>query len=157
MITSWLSVVHGLMERTESLWRQWEHFASARRTILAVTANFRCKTTLRILSIEEGWRILFAESLEDGVRLQYSNRICILVYDCDLPGVEWRQGLRILLAVNEPVLPIVISSVPDAPFRSEVLNLGGYDVSRNPLEPECFVPLVNGALALAGTIDSLQP
>jgi DNA-binding response OmpR family regulator len=156
MTSTWRSAVNGLRERTGSLWRRWEQFTSARRTVLAVTKDIRCRTNLRIYSLEQGWRILFAESLEDALRLQYLGRICVLVYDCDLPGIDWRRGLRTLLAVNDPLVPIVISSLPNSRFRSEVLNFGGYDVARNPLEPERFVPLVNGALALAGSIDSLE-
>jgi DNA-binding response OmpR family regulator len=156
MTSTWRSAVNGLRERTGSLWRRWEQFTSARRTILAVTSDIQCRTNLRIYSLEQGWRILFAGSLEDALRLQYLGRICVLVYDCDLPGIDWRRGLRTLLAVNEPVLPIVISNVASSRFRSEVLNCGGYDVAGNPLDPEFFIPLVNGALALAGSIDSLE-
>jgi len=112
--------------------------------------------SLRTIAFEECWRILFAESLEDGLRLQYSNRICVLIYDRDLPGAEWHHGLRTLLASREPVLPIVISDVLSARLRSEVLDSGGYDLARNPIEPEYFVRLVNGALALAESIDSLD-
>jgi hypothetical protein len=32
--------VNGLRERTGSLWRRWELFTSARRTVLAVTKDF---------------------------------------------------------------------------------------------------------------------
>ena len=122
MTSTWRSAVNGLRERTGSLWRRWEQFTSARRTILAVTSDIQCRTNLRIYSLEQGWRILFAGSLEDALRLQYLGRICVLVYDCDLPGIDWRRGLRTLLAVNEPVLPIVISNVASSRFRSEVLN-----------------------------------
>jgi hypothetical protein len=156
MAISWCDLVNGLMERTEALWRRWEHCASANRTLLAVTRNARCKMSLRTLALEQGWRILFAETIEGGLRLQSLDRICVLIYDHQLPGVEWRQGLRTLLAFDQPTLPIVISDVLSPRLRSEVLNCGGYDLARSPLEPECFVPLVNGALALAESIDSIE-
>ncbi|MGA3186792.1 MAG: hypothetical protein ABSF22_06745 [Bryobacteraceae bacterium] len=139
------------------LWRQYEQFALASRTILAVTHNFSCRTSLRVLSLEQGWRILFADSLEDALRLQHLNSVSILVYDRDLPGVEWRHGLRTLLTSKEPVFPIVISDVLDSRLRFEVLACGGYDLAQNPLDPKDFVALVNGALALAKSIDSLEP
>jgi DNA-binding response OmpR family regulator len=112
--------------------------------------------SLRIFSIEEGWRILFAESIEAGRRLEAVCGICVLVYDRDLPGVDWRDGLRALVTSKAPVLPIVMASAPSSGLRSEVLNCGGYDMAQNPLEPSSFVPLVNGALALAESIESLQ-
>jgi len=40
---------------------------------------------------------------------------------------------------------------------SEVLHVGGYDLAQKPLEPKCFAALVNGALALAKSIDSPEP
>jgi DNA-binding response OmpR family regulator len=156
MAISWYGFVNGFMERTGALCRRWEHCAVANRTLLAVTRNTRCKTSLRALSLQHGWQILFAETIEAGIRLQTLDRICVLIYDHQLPGVEWRKGLRTLLAFNEPTLPIVISDVLSARLRSEVLNCGGYDLARNPLEPEYFVPLVNGALALAESIDSIE-
>lgn len=59
-------------------------------------------SSLRVLSLEQGWRILFADCLEDGLRLQRLNKVWILVYDRDLPGVDWRQGLRTLLTSLKP-------------------------------------------------------
>jgi DNA-binding NtrC family response regulator len=154
MTISWCNFVNGLKERAGALWRQWNHWEN--RTVLAVTKDNRCKLTLRTLSLEQRWRILFAESLEDGIRLQARDRARVLVYDHRLLGVEWRKGLHSLLASDDPIIPIVISDAPSAPLRSEVLNCGGYDLALNPIQHEWFVALVNGALALAETIDSIE-
>jgi len=54
------------------------------------------------------------------------------------------------------MLPIVIAADLSASLRSEVMNCGGYDLARNPLEPDRFVPLVNGAFALAESIDAIE-
>jgi DNA-binding response OmpR family regulator len=149
------SMWYHFRERTGGLRRRWGQFSWKSTTVLAVTNNFNCRMSLRVLSLEQGWRILFAESLEDGLRLQRMNRAGILVYDLKLPDVEWRRGLRVLTK-QESVFPIVISDVLNSRLRSEVLACGGYDVARNPLEPQRFVALVNGALGLAKSIDSLQ-
>ncbi len=156
MATSWRVFVNELREQTGALSRRWEQWARARRTLLAVTRDARCKSSLRTFSLEQGWRILFAETLEDAIRLQTLERICVLIYDRQLPGIEWRRGLRTLLASDEPMLPIVIADELSASLRSDVLSYGGYDLARNPLEPECFVPLVNGAFALTESIDSIE-
>jgi DNA-binding NtrC family response regulator len=145
MTTAWRSLV-----------RRWEHFTSSKRTVLAITRDPRCQMSLRIFGLEEGWRILFAGSVDDGLRLQYQSGICVLIYDRELPGIEWRHGLGMLLRLNPPVVPIVLSNAPDARLRAEVVRCGGYDLARNPLDPASFVPLVNGALALAEAIESLE-
>src|SRR5580698_6994689 len=147
-------VLKRLRERSNDLWREWDHFAYSNKTILAVSANSSFQMSLRVLSLEQGWRILFANCLEDGVRLHRLNRVGILVYDRDLPGVEWRGGLRTLLRSNSRSFPIVVSDVPSVRLRSEVLRCGGYDVAQNPLQPKCFAALANGAFALARSIDS---
>jgi DNA-binding response OmpR family regulator len=136
------------------LWRQWDDFASSNRTILAVTTNASFQMSLRVLSLEQGWRILFANCLEDGLRLQRLNRAWILVYDRDLPGIDWRRGLRALLRSSNLSFPIVVSGASNARLRSEVLRCGGYDIAQNPLDPKYFAALVNSAFALAKSIDS---
>jgi DNA-binding response OmpR family regulator len=151
---SWFNFLNGLKDVTGALWRRWDHWEN--RTVLAVTKDKRCEMRLRTLSLEQGWRILFAGSLDEGIHLQAWDRVCVLVYDQHLPGVEWRKGLRTLLALDDPILAIIISDVPSARLRSEVLNCGGYDLARKPLEPQWFVALVNGALALAESIDSME-
>ena len=156
MATSWRNFVNGLREQSGARSRRWAHWARASRTLMAVTRDTRCKARLRTFSLEQGWRIVFAETLEDGIRLQSWDRICVLIYDRQLPGIEWRNGLRTLLACDEPMLSIVISDDLSERLRSEVLNCGGYDLARNPLEPESFVRLVNGAFALTESIDSIE-
>jgi DNA-binding response OmpR family regulator len=149
-----MGMLNRLRERSSELRRQWDHFNSESRTILAATNNLSLRMSLRVLSLEQGWRVLFADSLEDGLRLQSLNKISILVYDGDVAGVDWRRGLRTFLDSPGAFFPIVISAVPNSRLRSEVLRCGGYDVARNPLDPRDFAALVNGALALARSIDA---
>ena len=155
MRASWRTLVNVFRERSQSLLRKWEHFTSENRTVLAVTQDERCRMTLRVLSIEEGWRMLFAQSVEDALRLCSGRRPCVLLYDLDLPVADWQARVRWLLASEQPMFPIVLTEAPGAPLREEVVNCGGYDVARKPLEPEHLVSLVNGALALAESIDEL--
>jgi len=138
----------------DRLRRQLDYFTPMSRTILAVTGDLSCRMSLRVLALEQGWRILFADCLEDGLRLQCLNSVSILVYDCGLPGVEWRHGLRTLLAPRGAIFPIVMSHVLSPRLRLEVLECGGYDIARNPLDPKHLAALVNGALALAKSVDS---
>jgi hypothetical protein len=156
MPVSWRGFVTDLIERTGASWRRWERHALTRRTLLAITRNSRCKGILRTLSFEQGWRILFAETLEEAIRLQTFDRISIVVYDRQFQGVEWQDGLSTLLAFEEPTLTIVLSDVLDARLRSEVLECGGYDLAQSPLEPARFASLVNGAFSLIESIDSID-
>jgi DNA-binding response OmpR family regulator len=156
MVTTMRSVLNRLREHSIELRRQLDNFTSESKAILTVTSNFTVKSSLRVLSLEQGWRILFADCLEEGLRLQRLNKVWILVYDRNLPDVEWRYGLCTLLTSNRALFPIVLSDVLSCRFRSEVLHCGGYDVARSPLDRKHFAALVNGALALAKSIDSLE-
>jgi DNA-binding response OmpR family regulator len=156
MVTTMRGVLSRIRDRSNELRRQLDDFTSESRAILAVTSNFTVKSSLRVLSLEQGWRILFADCLEEGLRLQRMNKVWILVYDCSLPDVEWRYGLCALLTSNRILFPIVLSDVLSCQLRSEVLHCGGYDVARNPLDRKCFAALVNSALALARSIDTLE-
>jgi len=152
--TTMRSVLNRFRARSSELWRHLEHFTWESTTILAVTSNLAVRSSLRVLSLEQGWRILFADCLEDGLRLQRLNKVWILVYDRELSGVEWRHGLSMLLKLHRASFPIVLSHVPNCRLRSEVLHFGGYELARSPLDPKHFAALVNGALALARSIDS---
>ena len=135
---------------------QWKELSSESKTVLAVTNDSACRSSLRILSIEEGWRVLFAASVEDGLRLQQGNRICVLVYDRNLSDIDWRHGLRTMVAAGDAAIPILLSNVLTPRLRTEALRCGGYDVAANPLVARSFAALVNGALALQKSIDCLE-
>lgn len=134
--------------------RQLDSRAPMCTNVLAVTEDLNCRMSLRVLALEQGWRVMFADCLEDGLRLERLNSVSILVYDCGLSGVEWRHGLRTLLESHGAIFPIVMSDVLSPRLRLEVLECGGYDIARNPLDPKHLTALVNGALALAKSVDS---
>jgi len=64
MVTTMRSVLNRLREHSIELRRQLDNFTSESKAILAVTSNFTVKSGLRVLSLEQGWRILFADCLE---------------------------------------------------------------------------------------------
>jgi DNA-binding response OmpR family regulator len=136
--------------------KQWKELSSESKTVLAVTADSACRTSLRTLSIEEGWRVLFADSVENGLRLQEGNRVCVLVYDRNLSGMDWREGLRALTATNDAAIPILLSDSLPPRLRCEVLRCGGYDIAANPVAARSLAALVNGAIGLQRSIDSLE-
>ena len=137
-----------------ALWRQIEQAGADERVVLAVTTFSSVQMDLRVFSIQEGWRILFAKSLEAALKLSKLHKVTIVIYDLDLPDVEWRKGLRSFVN-GYPVFFILLSPVVNQRLWKAVLDNGGYDVVRRPVERESLVPLVNGAFALASSVDSL--
>ena len=145
-----------LVLRIGALWRWFEQAGAQERSILAVMPPSSGQDDLRVCSIQEGWRVLFATTVEGAVRIRQMNRIGVVLYDCDLPESDWREGLVTLLNCAEPVLAIVLSHVVDPRLCLAVLDGGGYAVTRKPLDRQSLVALVNGALQLEDTIDSCR-
>jgi len=148
-------MLRNLVLRIGALWRQLEHVAEE-RSILAVMHVGSGQDDLRVCAIQEGWRVLFATSVERAVRLRQTNRIDVVLYDCDVAEAGWRQGLFTLLNCGEPVFAIVISPVVNAQMSLAVIEDGGYAATAKPLKRQSVVALVNGALKMQDAIDSCR-
>jgi len=148
-------MLRNLVSRIGALWRQLEHVAEE-RSILVVMRLSSGQDDLRVCAIQEGWRVLFATSVERAVYIRQTNRINVVLYDCDVAEADWRQGLFTLLNCAEPVFAIAISSIVNAQMSLDVLDNGGYAVTSKPLNRQSLVALVNGALELEDAIDSCR-
>ena len=149
-------MLRNLTLRIEALWRRLEQVGAQERSILAVMRASSGQNDLRVWSIQERWRLLYATTVESGVRIRQTNRIGVVLYDCDLPEVDWREGLATLLNCAEPVFAIVLSHVVDPQLYLAVLDRGGYAVTAKPLNQKSLVPLINGSLQQENTIDSCR-
>lgn len=138
-----------------ALWRQLEQAAAFEgRTVLLVTTSSSVQIDMRVFSIQEGWRILFARSLSGARHIIKLHKVTVVIYDRELPDAEWCKGLRSLVEAD-PVFFILLSPVVDRRLWKAVLDNGGYDVARKPLDRDGVVPLVNGAFALANSVESV--
>ena len=138
-----------------TLWRKVQR-ALEPKTVLVVTLNPRYVRDFRIMAIQEGWHIRFAPALPHALKERPVEGSCVVVYDCDLPGVDWRSAVQALSNFDHPVFCIVLSPQWDSAFRSMVLDCGGFDVTREPLDRDHCAGLINGALTLAAEIDSCE-
>jgi DNA-binding NtrC family response regulator len=146
-------MLKNLVLRIGALWRQLEHVAEE-RSILAVMDVGSGQDDLRVCAIQEGWRVLFATSVERAVRLRQTNRVDVILYDCDVEKADWRPGLFTLLNCGEPVFAIVIAPVVNAQMSLAVIGEGGYAATEKPLKRQSVASLVNGALQMQYAIDS---
>jgi CheY-like chemotaxis protein len=149
-----------LLARIENIWQRLGQAAAERPGVLAMTLSPGSCNDLRIFAIEEGWKLRFANTLETAVQACQMSRVCVVLYDHDLPGMEWRKTFHSMLRAARPVSFILLSADVTSRLRKSVLDAGGFDLARKPLERckplerEAIVGLVNGALALAADIDS---
>ena len=139
------------------LWRQLQQVGTEERNILAVMPALSGQDNVRVWSIQRGLECAVrTTSVESAVRIRQANRIGVVLYDCDLPEINWRKGMVTLLNCAEPVFAIAISRVVNARFCLAVLESGGYAVIGKPLDRQRLVGLVNGALRLEDSIDSCR-
>src|SRR5580704_16839019 len=108
-----------------ALVRAVERF-SDNRTVLAVTSFRSLQTELRVLSFQQGWHLLFAGNLDDAVELRKAAKVAVTLYDRDLAGIEWPQGLSVMLRCAQPTCVILLSHEVNATIRETALDYGGY-------------------------------
>jgi DNA-binding NarL/FixJ family response regulator len=144
-----------LLGRLETLWHKIEQIGVSDRIVILVTASSLVQLQLRVLSIQEGWHILFARTVETALQYTSFKKGAVVLYDHDLPGVDWRKAQCALVDSANPVFFILLSPEADRRLWRTVLDYGGYGVGRLPLDQENLAPVVNGAFAVASTVDSV--
>ncbi len=125
------------------------------RTILLVSALRSERDTVRAFSLRYGWHLLVASTLRAAVELQRQEKVTVILYDRDLPEVEWSAGAAALLQTTSACF-VLLSSATDEKLRLELLAWGGYDVVRKPVAFDGLAPLLQGYWALRQEINSAE-
>src|SRR5215467_11082297 len=105
-----------------TLRRKIERAGSLDCTIVAVTTSESAQVNLRVLSIQEGWQISFARTLEAALQHRDASRIAVIVYDRNLPGADWRKSLSALVQSPRPVFFVLLSCAPETRLRRTVID-----------------------------------
>jgi len=133
--------------------RKIERVSRLNGAVVAVTASEAAQLSLRVLAIQEGWRILFARTLESALQLRDASSIVVILYDQNLPNADWRTSLSALVQSSKPVFFILLCPVPQDRVWRSVLDGGGFAVSRWPVGADHVTAIVNEAFALAAAVD----
>ena len=103
-------------------------FDRRRYRILAVIADAATRRSLEMVVGQWQWDVEFVYRVEDAVRRQREELAPVVI--CEASGVgDWRR----LVGESLPLV-VVISHLADDALWQEVLQAGGYDVLRIPLE-----------------------
>lgn len=83
---------------------------------------------------DTNWELREARGYRDALTILCNDRMPVIVCECCMPDGNWRDVLgQILVLPNAPRL-IVAGCDGNVHVRTEVLNLGGYDVISRPLD-----------------------
>jgi DNA-binding response OmpR family regulator len=120
-----------------------EHSSEIR--LLAITASAREQNTIRVIAVTHGWKLRVADSVKAALNILAVEPGNLILYDRDLPGIEWQYMFRILLSEREPQCVILASPVTDDYLWQAVIERGGYDVITKPFQEEKVVHVVRSA------------
>jgi DNA-binding NtrC family response regulator len=128
----------------ESLWRR-VLFPSRRSPrpdapgVLVITTSVWDQTLYRSVRTHGEWDMVIAHSVAEALRLLAAREFAIVIYDRDLPGADWREGLAKIVESSPRVCFLLTSRVSDEYLWREVVMHGGYDILVKPLEEDAVV------------------
>jgi len=114
-------------------------------TVVAMTASGSDAGLLREIMESTGWEFRIADGIEDAAAFLGTRAASIVLFDRDLPGVDWRQAVRRL--ANGQCRVILASFVADDYLWEEVIHCGGYDVIAKPFREDEVIHMIQFAWA----------
>jgi DNA-binding NtrC family response regulator len=132
-----------MRETIRNIVNWWRPEAGERIAVVAIAPDGQDRKTLSAFSVRGQWDLALAGSCEEALDALKNTRTAVILCDRDLPGIDWRDALR-LLADSRPDCSIILASpVNDEYLWDEVIHKGGYDVLAKPFQEEQTVRAVN--------------
>lgn len=99
--------------------------------LLALLEQEGDRRLLQHISVEAGWPLILANSIDDACRRLDADPIPVVFVDGDM---EWRTALDRFRVKQPPPSVVLASRVVDHYVFGEVVRHGGFDVISRPLE-----------------------
>ena len=116
--------------------------------ILVVEDNDKNRKLVRDVLTAKGYRLIEAETGEDGLRLAHEQRPALVLMDIQLPGIDGIETLRRLRAdaatAAIPVIAVTASAMTQD--RQKILAAGFDAYQSKPISIRPFVDLVREVL-----------
>jgi hypothetical protein len=104
--------------------------------ILAITADLGFYSCVLNAAYSWGWSAEWASSMNRGLEVCGSDIIRIVIYDRNLPNVDWRHALDCLSAAASQARILLAAPQIDEDLWRTVLRWGGYDVLSRSADSE---------------------
>ncbi len=101
--------------------------------LLAVVQSQECDT-LRRLFKAQGWSLIIADTVGNGLSADFNSGPTIVMLDRDLASPDWRPVVRQFASHHNCACVILASRVIDDYLWEEVIKYGGYDVLAKPFQ-----------------------
>ena len=116
--------------------------------ILVVEDNEKNRKLVRDVLAHQGYRLLEAESGEEGVRLAHEHRPALVLMDIQLTGIDGIEALQRLRAAPEtraiPVIAVTASAM--TADRTKIMAAGFDGYQSKPISVRPFLAAVREAL-----------
>jgi len=116
--------------------------------ILVVEDNEKNRKLVRDVLVHQGYRLLEAESGEEGVRLAREHRPALILMDIQLGGINGIEALHQLRAASEtrdiPVIAVTASAM--TADRAKIMAAGFDAYQSKPISVRPFLAAVREAL-----------
>lgn len=104
--------------------------------VLGATPDDRSYRALESAIFGMGWSLFRSRNIVEGLSAVINHQIEVIITDCDLPDGTWLDLLESLRACRNAPRVIVFSPHADDRLWLDVLERGGYDLVRFPLDRE---------------------
>jgi CheY-like chemotaxis protein len=120
----------------------------ANELILVVEDNDKNRKLVRDVLVHQGYRLLEAESGEDGVRLAQEHRPSLVLMDIHLPGITGIEALRRLRAdpATQRIPVIAVTASAMTTDRATIVAAGFDGYQSKPISVRPFLAAVREAL-----------
>ena len=144
-IRSWLSRLMG---------RRGDASASG-PCVLAVVEEGPAREAVAETARREGWVLEIADSLKTVLETQRAKRHAVVVYQRELPGIDWREAVSICAGLAGRPCVILLSRLTDHNLWVELARHGGSDLLREPVQIQALGAAVHSAWSLWQTQQKL--
>jgi CheY-like chemotaxis protein len=113
--------------------------------VLAITADIAFYAQVLSATSSLGWRTEWARWMERAIEVYRPESMPIVIYDVNLPGIEWSQAFDRLRAVpNHPRILLAATRIDEDLWR-KVLQRQGYDIVERSASSEEFTRVLHFA------------
>ncbi|HJT86351.1 MAG TPA: response regulator [Bryobacteraceae bacterium] len=119
---------------------------------LAISAQAAELGKLERIFARLDWQLRKAQSFREAMRVLCSFRTPIIICDQQLPDGSWKDILSLIAPFPEEARLLVMTPPEGHTLRSEVIEMGGYEVISKQMEEEEIIRVVAGAARIGPTI-----